>query len=384
MSDQPPLPPNVTKRLVLVKYQLARARLQLRVPTEFGAWGASLALHDAAEICVLAIADFREVERNRKRFLRDYPTALEQKVSGTTFFDRALMNDLEELRDPAKHRGDFPSVTVVRALYGRVETSLDRNCLTYIGKQLSAVSLAEMIEATDVRAFVAAAEEKLLNGKYTDAIVALKRAWHLAIPRFADRLPDTLSLSLPSFLESSAFPEKAVRQIEQWWGTIRPTLQLLVLGVDVRRYGAFEDLGPTISVSEGGHANVYLTGQERVLHTVDTATFCLTFVLDTIVRLQEIERVPGQRSYYVLRINDEAKYFDARDPSNSSVGLLQPGTEIPAARLGHGKEEEWFWDDETTGKTFRIPFDAAEIIRAIPMADHERMIREQLMNRGEP
>jgi hypothetical protein len=115
----PSFVPNVVRRLSLARYQIARARLQLVNATEFSAWQAAIALHDAADIAVLAIADQLGIPRKKRRFMHEFPDLIE-KQSGKPFFDRPLIEeDLSEVRNPAKHRGGFPGVTDVLALAER-------------------------------------------------------------------------------------------------------------------------------------------------------------------------------------------------------------------------------------------------------------------------
>ncbi len=377
------LPPNVVKRLTLARYQLLRARLQLSVATEFNAWQASLVLHDAADICLLSIADHRGIQRGTKSkpvFLQQYPGLLEKRTS-QPFYDAAAIEDVVEVRNPAKHRGGFPSFTDVRALAERVGLALDRNCEIYLGIPLSAVSLADMIEDLDVRTLVKTAEIHTQQAKYADAAISLKHAWLLAMSRFRDRF---VGYGLPSLRISlrehgrSAAGSKTLEAVEAWWERLRPTLELLVLGVDLTRYAAFEGSTPIVHLTDADRPVVYLAGEGRVLYTPETVQFCLSFVLDTIVRLQEVERIPQRGSYYTIRLTSETECLDATDSQYNGAGRLAKGQLIEGARvaLGPGTGDSWTWRDPQTKRTYLIPVEAAEVVRVVTGAEYARTMAE--------
>jgi hypothetical protein len=131
---------------------------------------------------------------------------------------------------------------------------------------------------------------------------------------------------------------------------------------------------------------VYLTGEEPAMHTLESAEFNLSFVLDTVVRLQEVERVPKRSSYYVIRLKTEAEYFDANNSEYNSVGRLAPGETIQGARLalGPGAGNSWTWKDPQTNHTYLIPFEAAEIVRVTTRAEYERAVARRQTKRGQP
>jgi hypothetical protein len=406
MTDAPvAIAPNIVSRLTLARYQLTRARLQMTLGTEFGAWQAALALHDAAEICLLAIADYQEVPRRdpktgRRLHLHDYPRLLEGAAGKSlgdnrSFYDPALIeDDLSEVRNSAKHRGGFPSVSDVTALCCRVEIALDHNCSTYLGFPLSAVSLADMVEDEEIRAHVKEAEGHLDAGRYTQAIIELKHAWHDVEARFHDRVPgaDIRAPRLPfgfSFSSSSNrnIPKdllELIRDIHQWSEAVQPKFALLLFGVDVAWYEAFKAIGPIAHFFVGGGRQDFLSGEEQVLHTADSAQFSLTFVLDSVVRLQELERVRQPRSHYNVQVRADTEYFVAGS-IESSVGVLTGGTELPLVRfcLGPWPNGGWTWADEA-GRHLMIPFEAAVVTRVISPSEHLRTVEKNLIAKRPP
>ena len=376
---------NVVRRLTLARYQMARARLQLANPTEFSAWQAAIALHDAADIVVLAIADHLGVVRKKRRILHEFPDVIE-KAAGTPFFDRPLIEeDLSEVRNPAKHRGGFPGVTDVIALADRTQICLDRNCSSYLGQTLSAFSLSDMIADPTIRALVKEAEEHIDHTKFTDAQVALKHAWAEIVSRFTARVP---AADLPSFpLSEHQLPHQArpfVRDLKHWWESFESSLRLLLLGIDPVRHAAFQALGPQLHLTDGGQRHVYRSLEDAVIHTAESADFSLLFVLDTVIRLQETDRVRQPHMRYVIRIKKACPYYEV-GRGEERVGELPEGKSIEGAHVGggHWKDDDssaWFWEDDATGKTYLIRVSDAEPLQWIPRLEYERERRKKQLN----
>ena len=378
--------PEIVRRLTLARYQIARARLQLVNPTEFSAWQAATALHDAADIVVLAIADYVGVTRKKRRYLHEFPVEIEKKVPTTPFFDRPLIEeDLSEVRNPAKHRGGFPGISDVTALADRTQICLDRNCSNYLGQPLSAFSLADMIADQTIRDLVKEAERHIEAAKFTEAQVALKHAWSVVIDRLTARAPGA---ELPRFpLSAHRVPREAqefVRDLDDWWRSIQSKLQLLLLGIDPVRQAAFEAIGPTFSLTEGGKRIVNRSLEDAVIHTAESANFSLLFVVDTVIRLQDMENVRQPHMRYVIRIKNACPYYEAGG-GPQSIGQLPEGKLIEDAHVGGGHwadgSSAWFWEDEATGKTYLTRLSDAEPQRWISRTEYVRQQREKLWSR---
>lgn len=383
------LSPNVVRRLTLARYQLTRARLQLVGPTEFSAWQAAIALHDAAEIAVLAIADASGVVREKRSFLHELPKAIEKRT-GKAFHDRTLIEtDLSEVRNPAKHRGGFPGVSDVVALSSRTHECLELNCELYLQQPLSGFSLADMVIDADVRELIKEAEGKIEDGDYASALAALKHAWKeivdLAVARkpleplaFGHRLPIE---RLPREIREFA------RDLEGWREGVESKLKLLMLGVDPLRHAAFEAIGPKTQITGGGQRLVYLDVDAPIVYTRANADFCLAFLLDTVVRFQEIERVRQPRSRYVIRTKAGCAFYFSR-VGYEKAGDLPANTQIEDAELGLGlaewpaEERAWFWTDAEAKSTYFIRMSDAEIESSIPYMEYVR--KETVKRRAAP
>jgi hypothetical protein len=363
----PPLAPNIAKRLTLVRILLLRARQELSSGLEFGAWQAATALHDAADMCLLTIADHLGVHRQQGTHLRDYPKLIETATGGTkAVTDRLLFTqDLNDARNPAKHRGGFPSVSDITVLFQRTEAALESNCNAYLGRPISSISLADVIDEPDVRDCVKRAESHIAATEYIEANAALKEAWHLLMDRVPGRFDvdvHGLGHPLPQRFQTNE-PEEQ-RALRQWWDRIQPKLQLQLLGVDLVKYSTFESIGPHVTIFNAGNSKYYRKLGDEIVHSAASADFCLNFVLENAIRWQAASRLPKPHDGHTIEIVTACEHFDVRQTPRVSAGRLPVGHRIEGARVGGGPDgSAWFWDDIENGRTFMITDLASAIVR---------------------
>jgi hypothetical protein len=379
----------VIDRLAMAKYQLSLCRRELESGTEFGAWQASIMLHDATETCMIAIADYcgRRAQKSKPIILSEYPNVLTQMTSGAKpFQDASAIDDVSEIRNSAKHRGQYPGLSDVRRLLDRIESMLDRNCELYVGIRLADVSLAEKVRDTELRDLLKSAERHITAGEFTDAITRARHAWLLALGRFRRRhnsreLPAEMIRSTRLHVPSKDL-EQIVHELNEWWSLVRAEMDLLALGVDLLREQAFASIAPIVHLTEGGKAIVSLRGDEQIVHTAGAAHFALTFVLENVLRLQEIDRPAPHGSYYVLEVIKNTPYYDASSSEyERPAGEFLPGTRIDGAQiaLGPGPDNSWSFRDANTGHTLLIPVNAATVKSFMTADEYRRAIAEAIM-----
>jgi hypothetical protein len=380
------LTPEIVNRLRMTKYQLALARRELSSGLDFGAWQASIVLHDAVETCLMALVDATGAIPKRKGperlHLTDYPDRLEKR-SRKSFYDARAVEDVAELRNPAKHRGQYPSFSDVDRLVSRLHDVLNENCRVYLdGVRLDDISLADLIAAQELRDLVKAAEQHINEGNFTSAIIALEHCWLSALDVFRAHFGLEQQRISIQRLRSTPGVIAFLDEFEAWSVGIRERLDLLDLGVDLVRAGTFKDLGVRMHLTEAGKPQYALKGDEEIRHNGESANFALTFVIDNIIRLQQVEYIRRWGDFYELEVVRKTPYFDCKkgDYTHPRGELLQ-GHRIVNARhaLGRTEGNEWVWEDAETKDVFSIPLSAARIVRAITRLELHRHIIQELM-----
>ena len=107
------------RRLVLCKYAFVRGKNELAKNSEISTWEAVRDFHDAIETYMVTIADAVGITGRKIRF-NEYPGEIERKT-GLPFVHDKIVDEINDLRTPYKHRAIYPNPKAVR----EVETALD-------------------------------------------------------------------------------------------------------------------------------------------------------------------------------------------------------------------------------------------------------------------
>ena len=373
------LPEHITNRLIMAKYQLSVARREVAMGTDFGAWQASIMLHDAADTFFQAVATTCGIDENL--YLRQLPARIEEKTK-IKVADSSALRDLNEVRNGAKHRGAYPSTTEVRRLTARIQQMMEATCLQFFKVPLSEISLSAKIEDPETRSLVQAAEQQIADGKYTDALKNLRHAWLTALPMWQARLlpgRHELHIGLRDREQDEAL-EKLRTELDEFCPAIREDVDLVELRIDMPRYRTFLQITPDVMLSDAGTAQAnYLRGDEEVVHTEEAAHFALTFVVDTLLQFQEFQRQRLPGSVYRLRVREDTHYFAASGPYDTPAGQLHSGDTIPEATYGlgpgeWGQKNSWNWTTDSD-KPVIIPYEASMIVQWLGPEEARRLAR---------
>ena len=315
-----------------------------------------------------------------RRYLRDLPLLIEK--TGQKLVDAQAIEDLNEVRNAAKHRGTYPGVTEVRKLIRRFQQMMEKNCLVFLKVPLSEITLSAQIEDPETRSLVETAEQQIADGKYTDALKNLRHAWLAALPMWQARLlpgRHELHTGLRGREQDEAL-EKLRTELDEFCPAIREDVDLVELGIDMPRYRTFLQITPDVMLSDAGTPQPnYLRGDEEVVHTEEAAHFALTFVVDTLIQFQEFQRQRLPGSVYMLRVREDTDYFAASGPYDTPAGQLRAGDTIAEARHGRGpgawgQKNTWNWTADSDEPVI-IPYDASMIVQWLGPEEARRLAR---------
>lgn len=383
----------IVKRLLMSRYQCELGMSELGKNTDVGAWQAVVHFHDALETLLITIADSLSVPRRRIAFL-DYPAEI-NKQSDTNFRHAKMLEEINDLRVPIKHRAIYPNPEAVRDVGTRLGIVFEDNVREFFDISFRDVSLADMIRDTEVRDASKIAVKQIDAEEYFEALAHLRVAFELLVRRYRQSLPvhAKSSVELPDKLFDETRVRRAVdgltnrqeledlfRNADETYQEIRHELDTVMLGIHPPDYAKFMFITPSIYFFEGGRWEV-AARTSALTQKREDAEFCLRFVLEAAQRLEGTYKVSDTWSFYRLRLTKDAPYYAYRNSVWTEKGRLSAGTEIDDAKItlvsGLGREY-WAWDRKGNDAKY-VALDACKILEECP---HEVYFEQKRNRRG--
>lgn len=294
---------SIVSRLVLSK------RLFQRGVVEYAKGGneeamalAVLPFHDCMELFLQCVADEVGVKDTKGLPLPKYPGKIKDATQ-KSMIRPSVLEKINSLRVALKHHGLLPGAAAVKDLSAEIEDFLEKNSSEFLGRSFRDVSLGGLISDVEVRGHVKAAEAALEAGGYKETLEALAVAFHVLTGASASaRAPralqprmelDTVLVdpndapSLKDSEENGRF-QRMIKGMNQRYERLVDVVEALQLGVDAGNYLRFRYLTPHVywRGSDGQWRPTWT--EHTALHdTKENALFCLTFVIDAALRVQD-------------------------------------------------------------------------------------------------
>ncbi len=186
----------------------------------------------------------------------------------------------------------------------------EQNTPTVFGVEFNAISLINLVQNVEARANLEKASNFIQLGNRGEALAEISLAFARIINQYTDREKHlaTQWLSLNKYNQSfgkiiidnvKVNPAESIEQMRDFLFVLERNLEyvqngvnILGLGLDYRRYIKFKTLAP--SVVRIPHAPVgkeYVTISTEAVQeaTLDECNFCMQFVIDSAIRIQQFE-----------------------------------------------------------------------------------------------
>jgi len=203
------------------------------------------------------------------------------KSKGLQLEHKQSMINLHNARNNLKHQANWPHPNEIENFRVNTTNFIDDNITHLYGLNLSTVSLVDMIECEDCRNELKGAEQSIAKGEYQDAIDSITIGFQMLI-NYYDRRMD------------KGFWERSVEEVDP----IKWDLKIIGFGLDYRRYYKFSKLTPKgiIRGADGqilGKDDQIISSmqaiEKKVQPNIKICRFCLNFVIDSALRLQEFD-----------------------------------------------------------------------------------------------
>ncbi len=298
------------ERLAFLKYLYGVGIEQSQQPEPLAA-ASILTFHDSVELFLELSCEYLNAgpENRKKSDFMDYFGHV-KSVVGNDLQQREAMRRLNDARVSLKHHGSLPSKLSIAAYRANTTCFFEQNTPTVFGVEFNAISLINLVQNVEARANLEKASNFIQLGNRGEALAEISLAFARIINQYTDREKHlaTQWLSLNKYNQSfgkiiidnvKVNPAESIEQMRDFLFVLERNLEyvqngvnILGLGLDYRRYIKFKTLAP--SVVRIPHAPVgkeYVTISTEAVQeaTLDECNFCMQFVIDSAIRIQQFE-----------------------------------------------------------------------------------------------
>jgi len=295
---------SVTKRLAFIKY-MYKVAVELSERPEPLCSASILTFHDAIELFLQLASERLDVSKKDISFMA-YWDLLSPKLPNSGLTQKESMRKLNDARKSLKHYGTSSSKLAIEAFRASATNFFEENTPLVFGVVFSDISLIELVQCIDAKNNLKEAEKHLKENKIEDALDKVARAFAQLIDDYESRKPGrffsgesttflgtSLSSSLKGLYSSKSERElaKFIDNVKESIESLQEAVKIISLGIDHRRYVKFRLLTPYIRKYSDETYHIIPKGQRGSMGipTVEDVQFCIDFVIESAVTIQEFD-----------------------------------------------------------------------------------------------
>lgn len=281
------------RRLSLIKYLFNKGVEQSYLPEPINSFSI-LSLHDSVEMFLIMADQVTNGNSNRQKladFWGDKGLPLEMK-SEIMF--------LNAQRVKVKHKGDYLSQFDIESSRVHARTFLDRYTPYFFKVEFDRISLCDLIKFSETKKWLQKAEIEISAKSFKEASNSVasafyellgeyKRTKEVKWERFSPFSNTAQIRGIGGDRDSLQIERKidaVITKLNNNFKRIDDALEIVLLGLDYKKYIKFKVLAPHIYKKFGGEFT-YMTANES-LNEID-CNFLFDFVLDSALKLQEFD-----------------------------------------------------------------------------------------------
>lgn len=316
-----PLEECVIRRLSFIK-NVFKLGVQLSETPEPLCSASLLSFHDSVELFLQLGLETLDVTSNNKISFIEYWDKISLKLPAEKVLSqKESMRRLNNSRVALKHFGTLPTKQDIDAFRVNVSNFFNENTILIFGIEFSDISLVEMVSCSDARVNLKEAESLLKDARIDDAMDLAAVAFAQILGDYTRKIKDRFgkypfSFSAPSFdgvsfsgddsdlandIDSFADDvDSALADIGDSISELQDVLEIMMLGLDYRKYMRFYLFSPIVRKMEGkndtnarktyGDYKVYEPKRRKKFSpTEDDARFSIDFVIESALILQKLK-----------------------------------------------------------------------------------------------
>ncbi len=286
----------ILQRLAFIRYLYNLAVEQSRRPQQLAA-ASILTFHDSVELFLLLACEHLDVKKKAQGFM-DYWDIFADRLPGDGLTQKGSMRRFNKARGGLKHQGISPSMLDIESFRASVTNFFEENTLAVFKVVFDAISMVDLVQYDKARVRLQKAQSLLEKGESENALGEIAFAFAHLFDDYWLKRWDELGHS-PFFLGKRTYLDKSFSmgtegypsRLEEFRDAvvdsvdaIQNVLKVISVGIDYRRYAKFLLLTPEVfSQGWGGYGSV----KQKRLPTTEECRFCLDFVVESAIHLQD-------------------------------------------------------------------------------------------------
>jgi hypothetical protein len=247
-----------------------------------------LMFHDAVELFNQLALEYRDIKiRKDKIAFLEYWDHMELS-------QKECMRRLNNARVAMKHHGNLPSKLMIESFRACATNFFEDNTQIIFKINFNELSLIDIIQHEETKKNLKKAEKLLYENNIKEALIKTAISFYKLINNYRIRklnigsmlrTPSTSRYGDGSVELQRVVPE-IIKNVSKKIGSIEETLRYIILGIDYRKYVKFSSIAPGIYQTANEDYHVYWTNDDEDDVTEDDARFCINFVIETAIYLQ--------------------------------------------------------------------------------------------------
>lgn len=324
----------ILDRLVCAKHLFDTSTDVLSQGKPYAAGMAVLALQDAAEMVLRAIAE--HIHAPAREAFNQLIDDIDKQGRGS-LSHRSALNQLNKARVNFKHVGLEPREEDVRKFRADMAVFFAQACRTFLELDFDRLSLTGLVRHRRSRNWLEAAEQALFQGGFEHAVEGSAKALRIFQHYWAKGDDEgqfrKLDLRVGHASSELASLARDLRDaINEEFEHLHQKLELLAQGVSYDDFRRFSDITPTVQLSGAG--TFHVMHFRRMDVDYDDALFCLNFARNLILKVQGTYRSqrfpfrPGKEQYRLTEKADLIVYPPKDGNPPEIVDTAPPGTQF--------------------------------------------------------
>lgn len=300
---------SVVKRLAFIKYFFELGIAQSRLPEPANS-ASILMFHDSVELFLQLASETLDVGKSGVKFM-EYWELLATKLPSGSLPQKESMRRLNDSRVGLKHHGTLPSKMDIESFRATTNEFFEEAIPLIFNIKLTEISLIDFIGEERAKEHLHDAAKQLTDGNLKSAMGKTALAFQYLIEDYESRKRSQYGRSPFSFGENFAyldrwsmglghgsrpmlarddftqklgdFIEKVTESMESMQGAIR----ILAMGIDYPKYSRFILITPRVYQTMDN--KYHLTDTSDYNASKEDVQFCIDFVIETALRLQEFD-----------------------------------------------------------------------------------------------